>query len=108
MRSQCQASARYMPCAAFSPSECTSVMNINMAASFIVLVMPNSLAALIELIVSPPGFARPRIFACEVWAWSKNEPKSEALKGCLTLPSTLPPSALMTSLASFSSEVPNA
>ena len=62
-RFQYQLSVRYMPCVAFRPSEWTSLMNISRPASFIVLVMPNSLAALIELIVSPPALARPRICA---------------------------------------------
>ena len=50
-----------MPCVVFRPSEWMSLMNTSRPASFIVLVMPNSLAALIELMVSPPALARPRI-----------------------------------------------
>src|SRR3978361_1554170 len=50
---QYQLSVRYMPCVALRPSECTSLMNISKPASFIVLVMPNSLAALTALMVSP-------------------------------------------------------
>ena len=56
---QYQLSVRYMPWVAFRPSEWMSLMNTSRPASFIVLVMPNSLAALIELIVSPPALARP-------------------------------------------------
>jgi hypothetical protein len=44
--------------------------------------MPNSLAALIELIVSPPAFARPRICALLDCACSRNDEKSLADSGC--------------------------
>ena len=97
-----------MSCVRFNPNECTSVMNINKPASFIVLVMPNSFAALIELIVSPPELARPRICALEACAWSRKEEKSDAASGCFTSPNTLPPLDVMTWVVSLSSEVPNA
>jgi len=65
--------------------------------------MPNSEAALIELMVSPPAFARPITFAFEVCACSRNEEKSEVLSGWRTLPSTLPPFASTTADVSRSS-----
>src|SRR6478752_382079 len=49
---QYQLSVRYMFWVVFRPSEWMSLMNTSRPASFIVLVIPNSLAALIELIVS--------------------------------------------------------
>src|ERR1700712_4742510 len=78
---QYQLSVRYMPCVAFRPSECTSLMNISRPASFIVLVRPNSLAAFTELMVSPPALARPRICALLDCACSMNEEKSLAESG---------------------------
>src|SRR3954466_12143257 len=93
---QYQLSVRYMPCDAFRPSECTSVMNISRPAIFIVLVMPNSLAALIALMVSLPALARPRICALLDWACSRNDEKSLADNGCLTVPTTVPPAAFTT------------
>ena len=80
-----------MPCVAFRPSECTSLMNISRPASFIVLVMPNSLAALTALMVSPPALARPRICALLDCACSMNDEKSLAESGARTEPTTLPP-----------------
>src|SRR5450755_3360956 len=100
---QYQLSVRYMPCVAFSPSECTSLMNINRPTSFIVLVTPNSLAALIALIVSPPALAKPRICALLDCAWSKNDEKSLVESGCRTEPTTVPPAALTAVVASFCS-----
>src|ERR1700709_1020785 len=90
---QYQLSVRYMPWVAFRPSECTSLMNISRPASFIVLVTPNSLAALIALMVSPPAFARPRICALLPCACNRNDEKSLADSGCFETPSTLPPAA---------------
>src|SRR3569623_351585 len=97
-----------MPLVKFKPSECTSLMNINKPASFIVLVLPNSLAALIELIVSPPALANPRICAFDACACNKNKEKTEVDSGGVTDPSTWPPDALTTLAVSDSSEAPNA
>src|SRR3954453_10427512 len=105
---QYQLSVRYMPWVALRPSECTSLMNISNPASFIVLVMPNSLAALIELIVSPPALARPRICALLCCACSRNDEKSLAESGWRTEPTTVPPAALTTAEVSFWSCVPKA
>ena len=105
---QYQLSVTYMPSAAFRPTECTSLMNISRPASFIVLVMPNSLAALIALTVSPPALARPRICALLDCACSRKDEKSLALSGCLTLPTTVPPAAWITAEASDCSEAPKA
>src|ERR1700712_3693743 len=103
---QYQLSVKYMPCVAFRPSECTSLMNISKPTSFIVLVMPNSFAALIALIVSPPAFARPRISALRDWPCKRNDEKSLDDSGCRTEPTTLPPAALTAVVASFCSAVP--
>src|SRR5207342_1153842 len=96
-RFQYQLSVRYMPWVAFRPSECTSLMNISRPASFIVLVMPNSLAALTELIVSPPALARPRICALLDCACSRKDEKSADANGARTEPTTEPP-ALVTAV----------
>ena len=69
---------------------------------------PNSLAALIELIVSPPALASPRIWALLFCACSRNDEKSDADSGWRTAPTTVPPAAFTTSPVSFSSECPNA
>src|SRR5438445_8387071 len=98
---QYQLSVRYMPCVAFRPSECTSLMNISRPASFIVLVMPNSFAALMVLMVSPPALARPRICALLDCACSKKLEKSLADNGCRTEPTIVPPAALTTGEVSF-------
>src|SRR3546814_14180021 len=69
---------RYMPCVVLRPSECMSLMNTSRPASFMVWVTPNSLAALIELMVSPPALARPRICAPAACACRrKDEKRSE-------------------------------
>src|SRR3954447_3803387 len=102
-RFQYQLSVRYMPWVAFRPSECTSLMNISRPASFIVLVMPNSLAALMVLMVSPPALDRPRICALLDCACSRNDEKSLADGGCRTEPRTVPPAALTTVEVSFCS-----
>ncbi|MNT29393.1 hypothetical protein D3C72_1651290 [compost metagenome] len=107
-KSQYQPSVRYMPCVRFRPSEWMSLMKISKPASFMDFVKPNSLAALMLLMASPPAFARPRICGFADCACSRKDEKSEAPSGCLTLPSTLPPAALTTSAVSFSSEWPNA
>ena len=80
---------------------------MSMPANFIFLLIPNSLAALIEFTVSPPAFAKPNTCALEFCACNKNEEKSEAASGCLTEPNTRPPLAFTTSEASFSSDIPN-
>src|SRR4029450_3757914 len=98
---QYQLSVRYMPCVVLRPSEWMSLMNTSRPASFIVLVMPNSLAALIELMVSPPALARPRICALLACACSRKEEKSLADSGCLTEPTTVPPAALTMLAVSF-------
>src|SRR5664279_1935834 len=105
---QYQLSLRYMPCVAFRPSEWTSLMNIRRPASFIVLVTPNSLAALMALMVSPPAFARPRICALLDCACSRNDEKSLADSGWRTAPTTLPPADFTAVVASFCSAVPKA
>ncbi|MNV72616.1 hypothetical protein D3C71_1657200 [compost metagenome] len=96
------------PSVFFRPRLWISVRNTSRPAVFIDLLMPNSLAALIALMVSPPALARPRICALEAWACSRKEEKSDALSGCLTPPSTLPPLALITAVVSVSSAWPNA
>ena len=70
--------------------------------------MPNSDACLMELMVSPPALARPITLALEACACSRKEEKSCVLSGTFTLPSTLPPAALMTSVVSRSSAWPKA
>ena len=95
-RFQYQPSVRYMPCVVFRPSEWMSLMNISRPASFIVLVTPNSLAALIELMVSPPALARPRICALpDACACSRKDEKSEVQR-VLDGAHHLPPAALTT------------
>ena len=105
---QYQLSVMYMPCVAGRPSEWMSLMNTSSPASFIVLVTPNSLAALIELMVSPPAFARPRICALLDCACSRNDEKSLVDSGCLTEPTIVPPAALTTVEVSFCSCAPKA
>ncbi|MNT34027.1 hypothetical protein D3C72_1699830 [compost metagenome] len=82
--SQYQLSVISRPSVFFSPRLCTSLMNISRPAIFIDLVMPNSLAALIALMVSPPALARPRICALDDCACSRNEEKSDADSGWRT------------------------
>src|ERR1700712_3983183 len=105
---QYQLSVRYMPCVAFRPSECTSLMNISRPASFIVLVRPNSLAALTALMVSPPALASPRICALLAWACSRKEEKSLDESGARTEPTTEPPALTTAVVASACSAVPKA
>src|SRR5829696_3106018 len=105
---QYQLSVRYMPWVVLSPSEWMSLMNTSRPASFIDLVTPNSFAALIELIVSPPAFARPRICALLDCACSRNDEKSLADSGCRTEPTAVPPAALTALVASVCSAVPKA
>src|SRR6187455_3464331 len=105
---QYQLSVRYMPWVVARPSEWMSLMNTSRPASFIDLVMPNSLAALIELIVSPPALARPRIWALLPCACSRNDEKSLADNGWRTEPTIVPPAALTTAEESFCNCVPKA
>src|SRR6185436_3843144 len=107
-RSQYQASVTYMPCVACSPRLWMSLTNTSSPARFWVLVKPNSLAALIELMVSPPALASPTILAFEACACSRNEEKSLVLSGWRTLPRTLPPFASTAAAVSRSSACPNA
>src|SRR3546814_16163228 len=72
-----------------------SLMNTRRPASFMVLVTPNSLAALTELTKSPPALASASTCALDAWACSRNEEKSDAPNGTFTLPLTVPPPALM-------------
>ncbi|MNT78445.1 hypothetical protein D3C72_2176850 [compost metagenome] len=70
--------------------------------------MPNSLAALMLLTVSPPALARPRICALEFCACSRNDEKSDALSGWRTAPTIVPPLAFTTVEVSASSAWPKA
>src|ERR1051325_841631 len=80
--SQYHVSVRVRPCAVARPSALTSLANTRSPASFWPpLVMPNSAAALIELMVSPPALARPMTLAFEVCACSRNDEKSLVLIG---------------------------
>ena len=86
-----------------------SVRNTSRPARFCpLLVMPNSAACLIELIVSPPALARPMILAFDACACSRNDEKSCVFSGCRTLPRTLPPPAFTTASVSRSSAWPKA
>ena len=69
--------------------------------------MPNSAADLIVLIVSPPAFAMPMIFAFEVCACSRNDEKSEVLMGWLMTPTTFPPERNSASLVPSTSDLPS-
>src|SRR3954451_15739715 len=107
--SQYQVSVRVRPCAVARPSALTSLANTSRPARlWPPLVMPNSEADLIELMVSPPALARQITLALEVCACSRNEEKSLALSGWRTLPSTLPPFASTTAELSRSSAWPKA
>src|SRR5262245_45749690 len=82
LASQYQVSVSDRPCAICKPSALTSLANTSKPASFWPpLTMPNSDAALIELMVSPPAFASPMTFAFEVCACSRNDEKSLVLSG---------------------------
>jgi hypothetical protein len=70
--------------------------------------MPNSAAALIELMVSPPALARPMMLALEAWACSRKDEKSEVFRGWSTAPTTVPPLASTTDRVSRSSALPKA
>ena len=105
---QYQLSVRYMPCVAGRPMAWMSLMNMIRPASFMVLVRPNSLAALIALVASAPALARARISALLLCACSRKEEKSLDDSGCLTEPSTLPPPACTTLVVSACSAAPKA
>ena len=106
--SQYQLVVNCMPWVFFRPRLCTSVKNTSRPAIFMSLVTPNSRAALMELMVSPPALARPRIWALEFCACSMKLEKSLAFSGVLTEPSTLPPRASMILVVSASSAWPKA
>ena len=106
--SQYQGAVNCMPSVFFTPRLWISLKKTSRPASFMFLVTPNSLAALIELIVSPPALARPRICALLFCACSMKLEKSLAFSGVLTAPSTLPPLACTTLVVSASSAWPNA
>src|SRR5262249_16364747 len=76
LRSQYHPVVRYSPWAVISPRLWMSVMKARSAAGFIVRVMPNSLAALSELLKSVPAFASPSTCAPEDCACSRKEEKS--------------------------------
>src|SRR4030095_521234 len=85
--SQYQVSVRVSPCAVGRPSALTSLANTRRPDRLCPpLVMPNSAAALIELMVSPPALARPMTLAFEVCACSRNDEKSLVLIGWCTFP----------------------
>src|SRR3546814_2758817 len=75
---QYQALVRYRPCVVSKPRAWMSLMNTRRPASFMVLVTPNSLAALTELTKSPPALASASTCALDAWACSRNEEKSDA------------------------------
>src|ERR1051325_746404 len=80
--SQYQVSVSDSPFAVCRPRAATSLENTSRPASFWPpATMPNSDAALIELMVSPPALASPITFAFEVCAWSRKDEKSFVLSG---------------------------
>src|ERR1700761_7399058 len=81
LRSQYQLVVIKRPSVFFRPRLWMSDRKTSRPAVFIVLLMPNSLAALMLLTVSPPALARPRICAFEFCACSRNDEKSEAFSG---------------------------
>ena len=85
-----------------------SLMKASSAAGFIVLVMPNSSAALIELVKSSPALARPSTCAPSLAPAAENDEKSDVASGTRTAPTTLPPFASTTSVAASCNCVPNA
>ncbi|MNL62651.1 hypothetical protein D3C87_1866900 [compost metagenome] len=97
-----------MPCAAFRPSPLMSVSKTSNAARVCLAVMANSLAWRMAFCVSLPALAKPTTFAPEFWACSRNEAKSDAFRGCLAVPTTLPPADFTTAVVSASSALPNA
>src|ERR1700678_1012087 len=90
--SQYQVSVNTTPCAVGRPSAATSLTKTSRPARlWPPLMIPNSPACLIELMVSPPALARPITLALDALACSKKEEKSLVLIGTRTLPNTLPP-----------------
>ncbi|MCY1242883.1 hypothetical protein D9M72_558750 [compost metagenome] len=71
-------------------------------------VRPNSEAALIALMVSPPALASPTTCALLACACSRYEAKSLAPIGWRAAPSTLPPVSLITAVAESCSVCPKA
>ena len=67
--SQYQPSVRYMPPVVPRPRLWMSVIKAISTATFIFLSMPNSLAVLMALMVSPPPLARPMTLAPELCAF---------------------------------------
>ncbi|MCY1373503.1 hypothetical protein D9M69_607850 [compost metagenome] len=92
----------------FRPRLCTSVTNTSRPTIFMLLVMPNSFAALIALMVSPPALASASTCALEFCACSRKDEKSEVLSGAFTEPSTVPPFSFTTLVASASRAWPKA
>src|SRR2546427_2465813 len=76
--SQYQLVVNCMPSVFFRPRLWMSVRNTSRPTVFMLLLMPNSLAALMALMVSPPALARPRIWALEACACSRKEEKSRS------------------------------
>src|ERR1700745_3139835 len=85
-----------------------SVIKASRAAGFMLLVMPNSLAALRGLLKSVPALAGPTTCAPEDCACSRNEEKSAAPSGTRTAPTFLPPWLSTTLEAAACSWVPKA
>ena len=84
-------------------------MNISSAATFMVLLMPNSAICLIEFTVSPPALASPITFAPLDCACTRNEEKSDVPgNGYCDAPATVPPAAFTRSLVSDCNCLPNA
>src|SRR5690606_12563383 len=79
--SQYQLVVNCRPAVFFRPKLWTSLRNTSRPATFMVLSMPNSLAALIELIRSPPALAKARTCALELCACSRKDEKSDAFSG---------------------------
>src|ERR1700757_3759898 len=80
--SQYQVSVSTRPCAVGRPSAATSLANTRRPARlWPPLVMPNSAACLIELMVSPPALARPMTLARDACACNRNDEKSLVLSG---------------------------
>ena len=70
--------------------------------------IPNSVACLIEAVVSAPAFASAITFAPELCACSSADEKSAVFRGRRVVPTTLPPVVVITRVASSSNCLPNA
>src|SRR5258706_16082341 len=80
--SQYQVSVRASPCAVGKPSAATSLANTKRPARlWPPLVMPNSAAWLIGVMVAPPAMAGPMPLARDDFACSRNEEKALLLNG---------------------------